>query len=414
MKAEIITIGDEILIGQIVDTNSAYIAKALNNIGVAVYQISSVQDEKEHIVTALEEAERRADIIIITGGLGPTKDDVTKQSFCDFFQDELVLDKTVLTHVEDLFKSLGRDTLLEVNRLQAMVPSKGTVLHNALGTAPGMFMPKEKKVFISLPGVPYEMKYLIDNEVIPRLSKQFDTPYIYHKTILTEGRGESLIADEIEPWESALPAHIKLAYLPNYNTVRLRVSGKGEHKDQLHHEVDRQVEALLTLLGDIVIGVEEESVVQSVGKLLVEKEQTLALAESCTGGLIASSITENAGVSAFFRGSMVTYQTQTKSDILGVDEAVIADHSVVSAQVAAAMAKQTRGKFESDYAIATTGNAGPSKGDSDADVGTVYIAVASPKGIYVEGFNFGKSRIKVIHKAKNKAFELLRKEILKN
>ncbi|MFD0963044.1 competence/damage-inducible protein A [Pseudofulvibacter geojedonensis] len=412
MKAEIITIGDELLIGQVVDTNSAFIGQELNKIGVSVYQITSIQDDKQHILEALSEAEKRVDIVIITGGLGPTKDDITKQTFCEYFNDELVENKEILAHIERLFKTTLKKPLLESNILQAKVPSKAEILHNTYGTAPGMYMKKRQKVFASLPGVPFEMKALLKDKVIPRIISEFRTPFIKHKTIITEGLGESTVAERLVHFENELPKHIKLAYLPNLNVLRLRLSGTSFNERELNIDLETLSNQLISLLEDIVIGFDDDTPELLVTNLLLEKKQTISLAESCTGGLIASTITKIPGVSAIFKGSMVTYQTPTKSYVLGVDENIIKEHSVVSTQVAKDMALKVQSNFKSDYSIATTGNAGPSKGDSDAEVGTVFIAVASPNGVVVSEFNFGNNRYKVMHKAKNKALEMLRKEIL--
>lgn len=415
MFAEIITIGDEILIGQVVDTNSAYIGKALNSIGVSVYQITSVQDDKEHILKSLKEAEENADIIILTGGLGPTKDDITKHTICEYFDDTLIQNDAVLTHVEALFKKYISTPIMEVNRKQAMVPSKAKVLMNQNGTAPGMWMEKENKVFISMPGVPYEMKGLMEYEVLPKLQKKYKFPFILHKTILTYGTGESVIADRVEDWESNLPSFIKLAYLPSLGKVRLRLSAKGDDKEIIKDEVERQVSLLHELIGDIIIGYEDENSIEvTIGKLLEEKRQTIATAESCTGGKIAEQFTANAGASAYFKGSIVSYATEAKIDVLKIPEDVIKKHSVVSIEVAEAMAKNAKQLFKTDYAIATTGNAGPTKGDSNVEVGTVCIAIATPNGVVSDVYNMGNHRTKVINKTMNKSFEILLKEILKN
>ncbi|WP_456867515.1 competence/damage-inducible protein A [Galbibacter sp. BG1] len=414
MFAEIITIGDEILIGQIIDTNSAFIAKQLNLIGVSVYQITSIQDDKKHILEALKEAEERADIIIITGGLGPTKDDITKHTICEYFDDELVEDATVLAHVEHLFKKYISTPISDLNRKQALVPSKARVLKNNFGTAPGMWLEKGSKTFISLPGVPYEMEALITGAVIPNIQEKYERPYILHKTIITYGLGESALAERIEAWEDNLPPFIRLAYLPNLGKVRLRLTAKGTGKDILDSEVKSQIEKLNPLINDIFFGMEEDSVLEIVaGKLLKQNNETVATAESCTGGKIAETFTAIPGSSAYFKGSVVSYATQAKIDVLHVDKALIERHSVVSKQVAEAMALSAQKLFKSTYAIATTGNAGPTKGDSNAEVGTVFIAIATPKGVISEEFNFGNHREKVINKAVNKAFEILCKEILK-
>jgi len=412
MKAEIITIGDEILIGQIVDTNSVFIATELNKIGIQVHQISSIQDEKKHILTALKEAESRADVIIITGGLGPTKDDITKHTLCEYFDDVLVQNDDVLANVTELFKNSEYKILTKTNVQQALVPSEAVVLHNENGTAPGMYFKKGEKSFISLPGVPYEMEALIKDVVIPKLVSEYDTPHIYHKTIVTEGVAESILADQISDWEDALPEFIKLAYLPSLGVVKLRLSATGSDKVKVEAAVSKQIEALLLQINTVVIGFDEDSPEIAITNLLIDKKLTLAVAESCTGGLIASSITQNEGVSAFFKGAVVSYHTQSKTDVLNVSREIIEENSVVSAAVAEAMVLSVKNKFDVDYAIATTGNAGPKKGDSNAEIGVVFIAIATPDKVIVEEFNFGKNRFKVIQRAKNKALQLLRKTIL--
>ncbi|WP_340154930.1 competence/damage-inducible protein A [uncultured Winogradskyella sp.] len=412
MQAEIITIGDEILIGQIVDTNSAYIGKEFNKYGISIYQITSIQDEKSHILQALKEAEANADIIIITGGLGPTKDDITKHTICEYFNDTLVEDKAVLANVEQIFSKWSSAPLLEVNKQQALVPSKASVLMNHNGTAPGMWLEKNGKVFVSLPGVPYEMKALISEQVIPKLREQFNFPYIMHKTILTYGKGESALAEDISKWEEDLPNFIKLAYLPSLGRVRLRLSGKSLDKIVLEDEIKKQVNLLLPQIEDIFVGFEEDESIESIiGKRLTKLGKTLAIAESCTGGRIAESFTANAGASAYFEGSVVTYATASKVKVLGLSEEVINKHSVVSKEVAEAMAKSVRALFNTDYALSTTGNAGPAKGDSDAEVGTVWIAIATKDKVFSKVFDFGNLREKVIGRAANKAFEMLLKEI---
>ncbi len=416
MRAEIITIGDEILIGQIVDTNSAFIAKELNKIGIEIFQITSVHDDSFHILQAFKDAENHAEIIIITGGLGPTKDDITKQTLCTYFEDVLIQDDAVLAHVEELFaKYINNTPISDLNRKQALIPSKAKVLKNAFGTAPGMWIEKNDKVFISLPGVPYEMKALIANEVVPRLLTHFKRPFILHKTVLTYGLGESVIAERITDWEDHLPAFIKLAYLPNLGKVRLRLSAKGSSLLEIEQEVSRQLALLMPKIVDIYVGMEEdEEIEQSIGKLFAQKGKTLALAESCTGGKLASKFTAIPGASKYFMGSVVSYATASKENILKVPSQLINQYTVVSAEVAQSMATQAQKLFNSDYALSTTGNAGPAKGDSEAEVGTVFIALATPKGVFSEKFEFGKNRDRVIGKAVNKALEILFKEILKN
>jgi len=415
MLAEIITIGDEILIGQIVDTNSAYISKELNKIGVQVYQITSIQDDLEHILKTFSEARENVDLVIVTGGLGPTKDDITKQALCEFFQDSLVENAEVLAHIKFLFSNLFDKNPLRSNIMQALVPSRATVLHNRHGTAPGLWLEKDETVFISMPGVPYEMKYLMQEQVLPRVIKKFNRPFIYHKTLLTYGKGESDVANLIEELENNLPPDIKLAYLPALGKVRLRLSSKGFDENLLKKRVDAEMDKIYKILKNIAVGYEDEtSIERRIGALLVEKGHTLSLAESCTGGSIASQITANAGASEYFKGCIVPYATRLKSTILGVDPQLIEKYSVVSLPVAEAMASHSQKLFGTDYAISTTGIAGPTLGDGLDEVGTVCIAVASPNGVISEKFSFGKARERVIHKAISKALEMLLKEILKN
>ncbi|WP_410005896.1 CinA family nicotinamide mononucleotide deamidase-related protein [Aequorivita nionensis] len=415
MLAEIITIGDEILIGQIVDTNSAYISKELNRIGVKVYQITSIQDDRNHILQAFEDAKKHADLVIVTGGLGPTKDDITKQTFCDFFDDTLIEDQSVIENVKQLFKKYQLNKPLPANFQQAMVPSKATILMNLYGTAPGMWMERDEIVFVSLPGVPYEMKHLLQEEVLPRVIKRFNRPFIYHKTLLTYGLGESAIAERIANWENELPENIKLAYLPSLGKVRLRLSSSGNNESVLQESIDSRMEILSEMLSDIAIGYEDEtSIVGRIAHILNQKKQTLSLAESCSGGAIAEQITSEAGASSFFLGSIVPYKTELKTQILGVPSSLIEEYTVVSIEVAESMVVNCCKLFSTDYAVATTGIAGPTKGDGVDEVGTVCIAIASPRGIVSEKFSFGNDRFRVIEKTINKAFEMLLKEISKN
>lgn len=414
MNAEIITIGDEILIGQIVDTNSVFISKALNAIGISVHQITSVQDERTHILEALAFAKARVDLVIVTGGLGPTKDDITKHTFCEFMNDKLVLNQKVLDHVEHIFNAYIKKPLLPENKLQAMVLSTAEVLTNRFGTAPGMWMEKEGVIFVSMPGVPHEMKGLMDHEVIPRLKERYELPFIIHKTLLTYGLGESAIAKRIEIFEDALPSTISLAYLPSLGRVRLRLSSKGKDKAVVEKAMAQECEKLENLVADIFVGYEDEgSLEETIGKQMVSNGQSLAIAESCTGGQLVERFTANPGASGFLNGSLVTYATQSKIDILGVDAELVKTHSVVSSAVAEAMAEKVRTMYKADIGISTTGNAGPTKGDADAEVGTVYIGVASTKGVVSYEFMMGKHRERVIGKTVNKALELIQEEILK-
>jgi nicotinamide-nucleotide amidase len=415
MKAAIITIGDEILIGQIIDTNSSYIAKALDKIGIATYEMLSISDDKNHILKTLREVQNNFDVVIITGGLGPTKDDITKKTFCEYFDDVLVQNDAVLDQVKSIIEGIYKKPITQLNIEQALVPSKSKVLFNKMGTAPGMLMEHQNTVFISLPGVPYEMKYLIDNEVISYLVEKFERPYIVHKTLMTYGRGESLIAEQIEDWETNLPSFIKLAYLPSPGKVRLRLTARGTDEAVLLDSVLIEIEKLKPLIGDIIVGYDEEETIEVVlSRALSERHLTLATAESCTGGKIAQLISAVPGASACFNGGIVAYSNQIKIDVLKVNSDTIRQFSVVSKEVAKEMALNCRSIFNTDYAIATTGNAGPTKGNSEAEIGIVFIAIATPNEVFVEEFNFGQPREKVIDRAVNKALEWLNKEISKN
>jgi nicotinamide-nucleotide amidase len=414
MKAELVSIGDEILIGQIINTNAVFLAKELNSIGVEIAQISSISDQKEIIVNALDEARKRADIIIMTGGLGPTKDDVTKHTLCEYFDDQLVKNELVLEHIENIFKKYVTTPISDMNREQANLPTKATILHNRFGTAAGMWFMDGGQVFVSLPGVPYEMEALIKNEVLPKIQQQFVLPALYHKTILTYGLGESVIAERIENWENNLPETIKLAYLPSLGRVRLRLSTKGSELENLKTEVNAQIEKVIPLIEDIYFGTEED---QSIEFLIAEKlnqlVKSLSCAESCTGGAIATRFTSQPGASTFFKGSAVTYAVESKTKLLGVESSLIDSYGVVSAEVASAMALGAQKMYQSDYAIATTGNAGPTKGDQGQEVGTVFIGLATPQGVESLQFNMGNNRTRVIHKTVNQAFEMLYRELLR-
>jgi len=413
MTAEVITIGDEILIGQIVDTNSAHIAKELDEIGISVLQITSISDDKQQILTSLQEASQRAQIVIITGGLGPTKDDVTKYTLCEYFSDQLVRDDNVLRHIEKLFSKYENSPLSQLNKEQAMVPSKAIVLHNEFGTAPGLWLERNNRVYVAMPGVPYEMRNLMEKQVIPALQKKFNRPFIYHKTILTKGLPESVIAEKLSDWEEALPSFLKFAYLPNLGTVRLRISGKSNDETELKREVERQSEKLYEILKGYVCVEqdEDEKIVVQINKILTAGKKSLSAAESCTGGALAAAFTTHPGASSCFKGGIVTYATSSKSEVLNVPEEIIEEYSVVSAEVAEKMAENARKMFQTDYALATTGNAGPTKGDSDAEVGTVFIGLATPEKVYSKKYFFGSNRDQVVESAVNKAYEMILREI---
>ena len=413
MKAELISIGDEILIGQIVNTNSVFLAKQLNGIGLEIVQITAISDKKSIIINALDEARKRADIIILTGGLGPTKDDLTKQTLCEYFNDQLVKNEIVLLHIENIFKKYVNTPISEMNRAQANLPSKATLLHNKYGTAAGMWFLDQGQIFISLPGVPYEMKALIQDEVLPKIKKRFVLPAIYHKTILTYGLGESVIAERIEKWEDSLPKDIKLAYLPSIGRVRLRLSTTGAHMATIKKAVDIQVKKVIPLIQDIYYGTEEDKPIEVlIGEKLIEKKQTLSCAESFTGGAVAMRLTANSGASEYFSGSAVTYSPSSKTKLLGVPKYLMDQNGVVSLVVAEAMALGAQKKYGTDFAVATTGNAGPSKGDQNQDIGTVCVAIATPEKLESFKFNMGNNRIRVINKTVNQVFEILFRALL--
>lgn len=413
MKAEIITIGDEILIGQIVDTNSQWIGQQLNKIGVSVYQITSIQDEKQHILNAFKEAQERVDIVIITGGLGPTKDDITKKTIATFFNDDEIIEyPEVVAHIKGLFKKINHP-FKEIQRTQAQLPSKATYLQNDFGTAPGMWFYENETVFVSLPGVPYEMKGLMTHQVLPRIQKQFKLPFIIHKTIMTYGAGESMIAERIEDFENKLPSYIKLAYLPSFGKVRLRLSANGENKEILEKELDEKVAAVYQLIPEIITGLDDDSSLEKrVGELLKKSNTTISTAESLTGGQIAATLVSVAGSSAYYKGSIVAYSAETKINQLNVSLETIKKHSVVSKEVALEMARGVKNKLQTNYAIAVTGNAGPTTDDTDKTVGVVFIAFVSDTKELVQEFNFGQPREKVINRTVSKSLEILQKEIL--
>ncbi|MFD2565843.1 competence/damage-inducible protein A [Pseudotenacibaculum haliotis] len=415
MNAEIITIGDEILIGQIVDTNSQWMATELNKIGVSVHQISSIQDEREHILVALEEAQGRADIVLITGGLGPTKDDITKKTIADFFEDDQFIDYPQVTeHIQQMFKKFNIP-YNEVQKYQAQLPSKATLLMNRLGTAPGMWFYENDTIFVSMPGVPYEMKGLMKYHVLPKIQEQFHLPHILHKTVMTYGQGESSIAERIADWEENLPDFVKLAYLPSFGRVRLRLSAKGPDKEVLEETLEERLNTLESLISDIITGYDENGTIEKyVGELLAERDLTISTAESLTGGKIATTLVSVPGASKYFKGSMVVYSAEMKMNLLDVSEKSIHQYTVVSSQVAKEMAVSAREKMQTDYAIAVTGNAGPTTDETDKSVGVVFIAIASNKGVSCQEFNFGQPREKVINRTVNKSLEMLQEEILKN
>jgi nicotinamide-nucleotide amidase len=413
MTVEIITIGDELLIGQVIDTNSAWIAEQLNMIGIRVYQITSISDNREHILNTLKEAETRAEIILITGGLGPTKDDITKLTLCEYFKTKLVFNEEAYKNIENLFILRGFK-VTELNRLQAEVPENCTPLMNSNGTAPGMWFAQNNRIFVSMPGVPFEMKTMMTGQVIPRLASMFDSVYIVHKTILTQGVGESFLAKTIEEWENALPENIKLAYLPQPGLVRLRLTAIGNDKTELLAILEEQDQKLRKIIPDFIFGYNDDTMELVVGMLLRKLKMTVSTAESCTGGYIAHLITEVPGSSDYFIGSVVAYANKIKKDELGVKAESLERYGAVSEAVVCEMAEGIRKKFRTDFSVATSGIAGPDGGTKEKPVGTTWIAVATPEKVVSQKFLFGEHRGRNIQKAALAALNMLRMELLKD
>ena len=407
MKATIITIGDEILIGQIVDTNSASIARHLNAAGIVVAEKESVGDDRDAIVAALRRAMDGSDVTILTGGLGPTKDDITKRTLAELFGCELVRDERVARHVRRMLESRGI-AYNDLNRGQSLVPACCTVLFNAHGTAPGMWFERDGRVVVSLPGVPFEMEHLMEDEVMPRLKTRFALRQIVHRTMITAGLPESMLAKRIEAWENALPPYLKLAYLPNPGAVRLRLSAYEVEGESVAREIENRFEALRRIIPHNIIGFETATMQEVVHKILTERSLTLATAESCTGGSIAARFTAMPGASAYFLCGVVSYSNEAKTKLLGVDPDAIARHGAVSEEVARQMAEGARRTASADYAVATTGIAGPAGGSAEKPVGTVWIAVASPSGTVAVRRQCGSDRGQIIDRASAFAIALLR------
>lgn len=413
MNAEIITIGDEILIGQIIDTNSSWLGNELGKIGIQVVHRTSIGDNKKAIVDALNDAKRRADVIIMTGGLGPTKDDITKATLTSYFNTELVLNKDVLAWVKSIFEKRNLP-MVDSNNGQAMVPANCEILFNRSGTAPGMWFDEDGKVFISMPGVPFEMKVIFEEECIPRLLKKFDLPVILHHTILTASIGESYLAEKIATLENSLPPHIKLAYLPSIGEVRLRFSGTHSHYATLKTEMDEIVKQLYNLVGEYIYGEGTESLPSVIGQLLHQQNATLATAESCTGGYIAHLITSIPGSSSYYKGSVISYANEIKINELGVHEETLKNVGAVSEACVREMAEGIRKKFNTDYSIATSGIAGPGGGTDRKPVGTVWIAISSKDQTIAKLFNMGDHRERTIERTAIQALDMLRKMLLTN
>ena len=410
MKATIITIGDEILIGQILDTNSRYISRALNAHGIVVAERTSIGDNRTRIIETLDRALAQSEVVIITGGLGPTKDDITKHTLCDYFGSTLRYDECEAEHIRTMLERRNI-AFNELNRGQAMVPECCTVLHNAHGTAPGMWFEREGRVVISLPGVPFEMQHLLDEEVMPRLCEQFELREIVHRTMITFGIAESILAERIEAWEDALPDYIHLAYLPSPNIVRLRLSAYEVEGKEVRQEIDNRFEELRSIIPDNIAGFEEATVEELVHNILIKRKLTLAVAESCTGGVIASKFTAQAGASAYFMCGIVSYSNDSKCNVLGVKYNHLERFGAVSQVVAEEMAESARYISGADFAISTTGIAGPTGGTKEKPVGTVWIGIATPTKCYAVCKNCGTDRSQIVSRATAYAIQMLYDEL---
>lgn len=410
--AEIITIGDEILYGQILDTNSQWMSYQLDQSGIRTIRKSSVGDQEEEILTLLAEAEQRADIILITGGLGPTNDDITKKTLAKFFKSELKLNTAALKDVTLYFKSRGRE-LTDLNKLQAFLPEDCTYIQNKCGTAPGMWFEKNSTVFISVPGVPFEMKAMMEENILPALREKYHTPVIYHKIIKTIGIGESYLADKILDWEKNLPSHIKLAYLPSLTEVKLRLTSTGENIEAIKHEVEEQVQSLHSIISEYIFGYDDDTLPQVIGKMLFERNLNIATAESCTGGYVGHLITSVPGSSDYYRGSVIAYHNDIKQDLLEVTKDTLKKHGAVSEETVKEMAEGVRKKLQTDIGVSSSGIAGPGGGTEEKPVGTVWIAYSDKEKTVARKLMLGNDRDINIQFASIAVLNLIRQSLLK-
>lgn len=410
-QASIITIGDELLIGQVVDTNSAWMAQELNKWGIRVKRRVAVGDVWDEIWQALDEEKKQTDIILITGGLGPTADDITKPLLCKYFNGSMIVDEGARQNVINIFTRLNRP-MIERNLKQAEVPDVCTVIPNKRGTAPGMWFEKDGKVFVSMPGVPHEMKGMMETDVIPMLLGKFRFPAIIHRTLLTAGVGESFLAEHIKDFEASLPGHIRLAYLPNYGMVRLRLTATGTEKEQTERDVQTRFETLQSLVKEYMVTNEDEPIEKTTGRILEANNKTMCTAESCTGGYIAHLITSIPGSSAFYKGSVVSYANEIKKDLLGVEAETLQRVGAVSEEVVIQMAKGALAAMKTDYAIAVSGIMGPDGGSAEKPVGTVWVAIGSNQKVEAHKLSFRFDRMRNIQLTTANALNLLRKFIL--
>lgn len=412
MKAAIITIGDELLIGQTVDTNSAWMGAELSKAGFDVYRMTSVHDRRDDIIYALNEALGKTDVVLITGGLGPTSDDITKQTLCEFFDTYLVMDEEVLEMNLNMMKN-RKYPMNDRNRKQAEVPASCRVLKNAQGTAPGMWFEKNGTIYISMPGVPHEMKHLMTAIILPELKKRFTSQFIIHKNIMTYGSFESKLAETLSDFEDELPGFVKLAYLPASGVIKLRLTATGNEFKKLDDSVNEQVKKLYEIIPEIIFSEEDETFEMVIGRLLKSKGRSVSTAESCTGGEIAHLLTSVAGSSSYYKGSVIAYANQIKTELLGVKESILEKHGAVSEETVKAMAVGARKLFKTDYAVATSGIAGPDGGTDQKPVGTLWIAVATENDVVCEKKVFGNDRSINIMRFSIASLNLLRKQIIK-
>jgi nicotinamide-nucleotide amidase len=410
-KVSILSIGDEILIGQIDNTNAGWMAKQLNDWGFNTVNIQTLSDEPNSIIRGLKQSMEISDLVLVTGGLGPTKDDITKTTIADFFDSKLIINDDILEHVTQFFAQRKRK-LTELNRLQAMVPDNCEVIINKEGTAPGMYFHRENTHFVFMPGVPFEMKYIMNNWVLPQMKKKLNPPNTIQKTVLTHGMGESFLVERIQDWEDQLPEDLSLAYLPSPGRVRLRLRGQSSNREALLTLLDEQLIKLHDLIPELIYGYDDDKMEEIIGQLLMSEGKTIALAESCTGGYIGHKLTEVPGSSSYFLGSAVTYSNEAKSKLLGIEKTLIMDHGAVSEEVVKAMAQGARSLYGSDYALATTGIAGPGGGTKGKPVGTVWIALADNQQVIAKRFQFGDHRIRNINMTTFAALNLLRKHMV--
>jgi len=408
--AEIISIGEELLIGQTVNTNAAWIAAQLNTIGIQVKKIIVITDDMEEIINGIKTACGESDIVLMTGGLGPTRDDITKQALCRYFDTTLQMDHAVLSDITEFFRNRGLD-MIERNSLQAMVPKNATIIRNPFGTAPGLWFNENEKILVAMPGVPFEMQNMLTSTIIPELSKSTGPHQIIHKTVLTTGIGESFLADKISDWEDALPAAVSLAYLPSPGVVKLRLSCKGSHKKRIEETIDRQIEKLQKIIPQYIWGYDNDKLEELLGRALTARGMSIGTAESCTGGYIAHRITSVPGSSAYFRGSVIAYDNLVKQELLSVGKETLDSNGAVSRPVVEAMAVNTRKLLHCDYALAVSGIAGPGGGTGDKPVGTVWIALASDDGLISRKFGFGDNRERNIIRAGITALWMLLKAV---